>query len=350
MIGQISKFYEKGKLTFFCLVIAVSCIFLLGLPRLSIPVVIAYIFFLIINPVVPQIMKLGMRRWLAIAVIFLGMAGFSVYPIVKIVPVIKTEAENLQYNFPKVERYLKKKYHEFRYEIKTRTGLELKDELLGNVLVYATSSSKKILLGIPQILASILEWSIVAPLFLFFFLKDGRKFRSGLLRLTPNFVFERFYYLFNEFNKKIGDYIFAKFVEASIIGIITTSGLLFMGVRFSFLLGIIAAVTNIIPYIGPFLGMIPAVIWGLVEYGPASPIFGGIVILFMVANIIDLSLVFPILVSKIVNLHPIVVVVSVILGSHYLGVVGMVISIPLATALKLIFLQIYNEIYLAKSK
>ncbi|MBT6326833.1 MAG: AI-2E family transporter, partial [Bdellovibrionales bacterium] len=65
-----------------------------------------------------------------------------------------------------------------------------------------------------------------------------------------------------------------------------------------------------------------------------------------IANIIDLALVFPILVSKIVDLHPVLVVISVIVGSQYLGMVGMIISIPAAVALKLIVTEFYREIYL----
>jgi putative permease len=65
----------------------------------------------------------------------------------------------------------------------------------------------------------------------------------------------------------------------------------------------------------------------------------------LIANIIDMGLVFPLLVSKIVDLHPIVVVASVILGSQYWGLVGMIVSIPLAAAVKLIFIELYREIY-----
>jgi putative permease len=69
-----------------------------------------------------------------------------------------------------------------------------------------------------------------------------------------------------------------------------------------------------------------------------------------VANVVDIFFVFPFLVSKIVNLHPMIVAVSVIVGSHYLGITGMVISIPVVAAIKLIITEIYNEIYTERSK
>ena len=206
-----------------------------------------------------------------------------------------------------------------------------------------------ILLKIPTYLGNVLEWVFLVPLFVFFMLKDGNRFKGAFLKIIPNSIFERIYYLSHQFNRQLGDYIFAKFVEASIVGFIITMGLVFMDVRFALILGIVAGVTNVIPYLGPILGTIPAIIFALAEYG-MGPTFGAIAILYLVANAIDIGLVFPILVSKIVNLHPLIVVISVILGSSFLGVLGMVISIPVAAAVKLICIEIYKEFYSLKSR
>ena len=68
-------------------------------------------------------------------------------------------------------------------------------------------------------------------------------------------------------------------------------------------------------------------------------------LLYIIANAIDIFFVFPILVSKIVDLHPVLVVISVILGSQYFGIVGMIVSIPMAAAIKLIIIEVYEETY-----
>jgi putative permease len=65
----------------------------------------------------------------------------------------------------------------------------------------------------------------------------------------------------------------------------------------------------------------------------------------MIANAIDIALIFPILVSKIVDLHPVLVILSVILGSQLMGVTGMVVSIPIAASIKLIVEEVYLEFY-----
>ena len=117
-----------------------------------------------------------------------------------------------------------------------------------------------------------------------------------------------------------------------------------MEVRFALLFGIIAAVTNIIPYVGPVLGFVPSALFAFAEYGYGTT-SGAIITLYLIANAIDMALVFPILVSKIVDLHPLTVVVSVILGSQWLGIVGMIVSIPVAAAFRLILDEVYKEIY-----
>jgi len=340
------KSTEKSKLWFFLLTILLGIVICATLPRLSIPLLIAYIIYLIINPAVPFLVKLGLTRQVAVGCVFVTFTFLAVYPVVKVFPVLKNETEKVQYYLPKVEQFIRNKYYEVKSFAKVRFGYEIEDKMLLDGLDYAKNFSGRVILSVPRFVASTLEWVFIVPLFLFFFLKDARSFTKLFLNMTPNSLFERLYYLTHQFNKKLGDYIFAKFIEASIVGLVITVGLLIIDIRFAFLLGIIAAVTNIIPYVGPLLGIVPGVIIALMEHGVGTT-FWAVVILFLVANVIDLALVFPILVSKIVDLHPIIVVVSVILGSQYMGLMGMIISIPLAAAIKLIIQEVYKEIYLS---
>jgi len=344
-----AKQSELPQIIFFASLFLIGAIVLFTLPRLTIPLTLGYVLYLISNPAIPSLMKLGLSRNISVVVIFIGMIFCTVYPVVKVVPIVSNEVKNFQYYFPKVESYIKREYKNVSYQIKDRTGIEIGDKFVDDGIKIAKKSTTSFILNAPAILASVVEWIFLVPLFVFFLLKDGEKFKRLVLRLVPNSIFERFYFLSHQFNKQLGDYIFAKFIEASIVGIIITVGLLIMDIRFSLLLGMVAGVTNIIPYIGPIFGMIPAVIVGMAEYG-FSPTFGAMMLLYLIANAIDIALVFPILVSKIVDLHPIVVVVSVILGSQTMGIMGMVVSIPLAAALKLIFFEIYSEIYSTRSR
>jgi putative permease len=276
------------------------------------------------------------------------MVSFAfVYPVVKGVNTITSEAHKIEYYIPKLENYLRKKYKMLRVDIKERFNYELEINPVDKLVEYGQESTKAVLVYLPFVITSLLEWGFLIPLFIFFIMKDGKRLRFNFIKIIPNNFIERAYYLFHQFNRKFGDYIFAKFIEAVIVGATITTGLVIMGYPFAFLLGVVAAITNILPYIGPFLGFAPALIIGLVDQNPNTTL-GAMIILYIVANVIDLALVFPLLVSKIVNLHPLIVVMSVIIGSQFAGIVGMIISIPLAAFFQLFVRQLYLEIYITR--
>lgn len=340
---------EKTRVFIFFFVLFISFCSLALFPRVAIPISVAYVISLIFGQGIPILMRLGLSRTMSVNIVFLVFLFLFTYPLVKVTPIITSEAQNLQYYLPKVERFIKTEYRGLTSKIEDKTGYIVGDEILIDTLKYGKDSTGNLLLKVPKYVGNFLEWIFLVPLFVFFMLKDGKSFKKNFLKIVPNSIFERVYYLSHQFNRQLGDYIFAKFVEASLVGFIITTGLVILDVRFGLLLGILAGVTNVIPYLGPIFGTIPAIIFGLAEYG-WGPTFGAIVILYVTANAIDIALVFPILVSKIVNLHPLIVVVSVILGSTFLGILGMVVSIPVAAALKLICIEIYNEVYGSKSR
>lgn len=340
---------KKGQLAFFSISFFCLLLVLITLPRITIPMMIAYIVCLIISPIVPQIMKLGLSRKFALLILTFLLIFLSTYPIAKVYLLIKLQVQNFEYYLPKLEGFIRHKYEALRFIVERRAGVDIGDQYIKDFLGYIKSVTGNFLLNIPKLVASLVEWVFLVPIFAFFFLRDGGRFKHLFVKLIPNLFFERFYYLTHQFNKKLGDYIFAKFIEASIVGFIITLGLIVLNIRFSLLLGFIAGVTNIIPYVGPIIGTIPAIIFGLTEYGWGAS-FGGIMLLYLIANFIDMVFVFPLLVSKIVDLHPLIVIIGVILGSQYLGIMGMIISIPLVAAMKLIFIEVYNEIYIARTR
>lgn len=335
---------DSVKITIFVVMLLVVLAFLLNFKRILIPFGIAYILALMIRPIQKMFYSVSFHRKV-MAIIMLCSFGFVFsYPIVKGVQAITEESHRLEYYLPKLELYLRKKYSILKMEVLEKFNYNINSNPIDSLLEFGQESTKAIFVALPNYVASFLEWGFLIPLFLFFILKDERTVRFKVLQIIPNAMVERTYYLYHQFNTKFGDYIFAKFIEATILGSIVTAGLLIIDYPFAFLLGLVAGITNILPYIGPFIGYVPALVVGLVDQNPDNTI-GAMTLLYIVANIIDLALVFPVLVSKIVNLHPIVVVVSVIVGSQFGGVVGMLISIPFAAFLKLLVREIYAEVY-----
>lgn len=335
---------NKYRLIFFLSIVLIIFGVFFNLSRIMIPFGVAYVLSLMLQPLRRSLYSVSLKKKTLSILFALGVGFMFFYPFVQGIKTVSDEAHKIEYYLPKLEKYLRGKYASFEEEVYERFNYEITTNPVDKLVEFGQMSTKSVFVYLPAIVTSLLEWGFIIPLFLFFILRDGRKVRFQFLKLVPNNIVERTYFLFHQFNTKFGDYIFAKFIEAAIVGTIITTGLLIIGYPFAFLLGIVAAITNILPYIGPIVGFLPALIIGFVDQNPNTTI-GAMVLLYVIANVIDLAFVFPILVSKIVNLHPMIVVVSVILGSQFAGVVGMIISIPLAAFFKLLFIELYKELY-----
>lgn len=335
---------NRYKIIFFVVAVMALCLVFFNLQRVLIPFGIAYVLALMFRPVQKAFYSVDIKRKGMSLIAVFGFIFIFSYPVVKTVKTISDESHKFEYYLPKLESYLRGKYRYVKTEVQERFNYEIKTNPVDKLVEIGQENTQQIVVFLPKIIGSLLEWSLLIPLFLFFIIRDERRVRFLFIKIVPNNIVEKAYYLYHQFNTKFGDYIFAKAIEAGIVGIIITTGLLIMDFPFAFLLGVVAAVTNILPYIGPFLGFVPALIVGLADQNPNTTM-GAMIILYLVANIIDLALVFPLLVSKIVNLHPIIVVVSVIIGSQFGGVVGMIVSIPMAAFFKLLFQEMYFELY-----
>jgi putative permease len=191
---------------------------------------------------------------------------------------------------------------------------------------------------------SALTLVLLVPILTFVLLNDGRTMRRKLFELVPNRFFESFFLVASQITKGISDYLRAKLVEAFLVALLTTAGLMLVGAPYAIVLGVVAGITNILPYIGPVIGAVPALM--VVLFDPASHgLIVPVSIVYIVANLIDMVVIFPIVVANLVNLHPILLIAVVAIGQQYYGLVGMLISIPIATACKVILSEIYSIIY-----
>lgn len=341
---KVSRSTTRSQMIVFFLILSIATALMVFSPRISLPLGIAYILSLILRPLKNALVgATAHKRVVILAATIIGIFAFS-YPFFKIVPDFKNKVDQIEEYVPRIEDYAREKFDGFKNTIKTYSGYELDIDPVDSILINAEKSIRNVIIYVPQLIGSIFEWAILIPLFVFFILKDGRSLMGLFLKVTPNPIVEKVYYLTNQFNRKFGDYILAKFIEATIVGAVITVGLLIMDYPFAFLLGIIAAITNILPYVGPILGYVPALLIGLVDQNPNTTL-GAMTLLYTIANAIDLVLVFPLLVSKVVNLHPVIVMTSVVIGSQFGGIIGMVVSIPVAAFFKLLFSEVYKEIY-----
>ena len=334
---------QKIKLYLFLSLFAGAVIFAIMFPRLTLPFGFAYILYLMSKPFTVRLTT-GSRkqRFLYFCVMLVGVS-FMFFPLFATLYNVDTDFGKLSAQLPEAQKVLQDKVFALKLKIFDRFGVQLKLDPVNFVMAKIESHGSEFLNNIPDYLSTMFEWMLLVPMFLWFFFMESRTFSQRIFEAIPNPIFEKSYVLFSQFNTKFSEYINAKFIEATILGTLVTIGLLIIGFPYPFILGFIAGITNILPYIGPVIGFVPAFFIALLSKDPNASMLG-MVIIFTLANLIDMILVFPLLVSKIVNLHPIVVVVSIIIGSQLGGIVGMIVIIPFIAFFKLLFKEIYKDL------
>ncbi len=201
---------------------------------------------------------------------------------------------------------------------------------------------------------------LLVPLFSFFFLRDSKRIMRGLISLTPNRYFEMVLDIYAHISWQLAHFIRGRIIEALIIGLVVWMGLTLTDIRYAPILGIIAGVTNLVPYIGPIVGMLPGLIIALVDLGLGGQFWWIFVLYILVAQIIlDNFILIPILISKVSNLHPLWVILAIVMGGKIYGVIGMIIGVPIASIINIIILEIrqyrrsfnpYNRYFSSRGK
>lgn len=175
----------------------------------------------------------------------------------------------------------------------------------------------------------------------FYLLMDLEYFRElydkTIKALIKEQKHEKLSNLFGDINSILSQFIRGQMLAALIVGILTSIGLSIIRLDFAILIGMTAGIANIIPYFGPIMGSIPAVIVGLLSGSPIKALLA--VIVLVVVQQIDGTLISPRIVGNSVGLHPVFVMLSIIIGGAYLGLWGMLIAVPIAAIIKMFLVR-----------
>jgi predicted PurR-regulated permease PerM len=134
----------------------------------------------------------------------------------------------------------------------------------------------------------------------------------------------------------VSKFIRGQLLDGLIVGILTSIGLWAIGLDFPVLIGMTAGIANIIPYFGPVIGAVPAIIVGLLSGSPIKALFA--VLILLLVQQLDSIIIAPKVVGESVGLHPVFVILSIIIGAYF-GLLGMLLAVPTAGIIKLLILR-----------
>lgn len=174
----------------------------------------------------------------------------------------------------------------------------------------------------------------------FFILKDSQRLLHGIINFVPNKYFEVSYNVLTKISIQLSRYVRGWILDAALVGILAGIGLALLGINNAVSIGFIAGAGHLIPYFGPVIGGLPAIIITILQFGDLS-MLPSVLILFTVIYTFDNGFIQPNIISKSTDMHPLVIILLILIGSETLGVLGMLLAVPIATVAKTAVKEIY---------
>lgn len=314
---------------------------------LTLSILIAAMLAYFLNPLVKSVKnKLKISDTLAILAVFLVVIliflilGFTVFP--KTV----SDVKNLIMKFPEYYKQTLESINEFLGQYEVFKNINLDNNFIADNLSKIYSKQKanaaNLILNSAKNVMSFIFSLVLTPIFTFYFLKDKDDIREKLKKMIPKQKNDRLMMLFSKMHQDMTKYISGKIKMAIFVGFATFIMLLVLGVEFSFVIGIITCVADIVPYVGPLMGLIPAFVFGFID-SPIKALW--ILIMYLFLQWVENNIVGPKILSEETGFHPIVVLFLLIVGGSLFGFLGMILSVPIALVIK----TVYNEYVVNKN-
>jgi predicted PurR-regulated permease PerM len=184
---------------------------------------------------------------------------------------------------------------------------------------------------------------VIVPIVALFFLGEGRAIKRSFIEMIPNPYFEMVLNLIHRIDEQLGGYLRGLVLSVMLISLLSIGGLWLIGIRDYLVVGTIAGIANVIPYLGPIIGILMGVIAAVMQYSSLDPgVWLPVVGVFAFVQIMDNVFVTPVVVARSVNLHPLVVIFVVLVGNQLFGALGMLLAVPVTAVTKVSFQTLYE--------
>jgi len=311
------------------LIIIVAMFFLFYIRGVLMLVFIALILASAFDPIVDWLQRKRLPRALGILIIYLCLFGIVFIAVDLIIAPISSQLKEFSQDLPV---YWDKLMANWRGLQDFSEPYGLSDNIQGylvSVQNYLGEATGNAVGGIFSFLGGILSFFLIMVMTFYFVIGD-QAIKNSIRSLLPPRHQPYFTHLVNRMQDKIGLWLRGQLILCLVIFVLTWVGLTALGVKYALVLALFAGVMEIIPYLGPLLSAIPALLIAFVQ----SPILGLVVVIFyFVLQQLENYFIFPTIMQKAVGLNPIVVIIAMLIGAQLAGIWGILLAIPVATAI-----------------
>jgi len=314
-------------------------VFFLFLKNLLLPFFIAIIISYILHPIVTSLHEKGVPRSIAVLLIYVLFFGSIAIIAINVFPLLVTQIKDFSEHIPKMiktfEGWLDGIRHDHSNPIpdSVQDGL---DAALEGMEKKAAGGVTYIFQWIGNIIG-ILVTIALTPFVAFYILKDYQLIEKTMMTFVPKKKRREMIRLAREIDEALGNYIRGQLLVCAVVGILAYIGYLVVGLPYALLLAFIVAITNIIPYLGPFIGAAPSIVVGLsISWKMAI----SVIVVNLIVQIMEGNVVSPQIVGRRLHIHPLMIIFALLVGGELGGILGLILAVPIFAVLKVIIQHI----------
>ena len=320
--------------------------FILNLLKIVSPLFIGIVIAWLFEPVVKFLKNHKVHRTLATSIVYIAIIGIITLIISALIPLLSDQINEIVKSIPTISSKIQEWINDIFSKIGNIDGIDInsfknelfnKLELLGTDL---TSSLPHLTVKVVSSVFSGLGSLIIGFIIGFYLLMSFENMSDAIAALIPKNARNDYRGLANEVNTSLRKYVQGTLICASFVFLLSTIGFAIAGLKAPVLFGLFCGVTNIIPYIGPWVGGAIAAIVGFT----VSPLVGILtIVICFVSQQIDGIVLQPIIMGKTMKLHPVTIMIGLLVFGYFFGMLGMIIATPCIACMKVIIMYIENK-------
>ena len=325
-------FKEEQYAALVLLLIALVLIYFVG--SFITPFFVALLIAYLLNGAMAFFDTRGASKRTALSLAFIIFTAFYI-SIFLLLPLITSQIGSLINELPAIANYVEKLAQNLLKAYPELFSQSQVDGLVGSITSFFPTIAEQILIQMNagfSAMMNALIYIILIPFFVFFFLKDKTEMIEYATYFLPKNS-QLLSTLWSDLNVQLFGYIRGKALEMIIVGFITSIVFALIGVNYSILLGIMVGLSVLVPLFGAIIVTIPVVAIGLFQYGLESTFFIFLAS-YLIIQTLDGNFLFPLLLGREVNLHPVLIILAILIFGGIWGFWGLLLAVPIATFIR----------------
>ena len=315
------------------------------------PFLIAGVIAYLGDPIIDKLERAGLTRIVSVLLVFLIFIIIILSFVLVIFPLIEKQISHLLIRIPNIIDWFYVVFYPWLSKTFSLSSDSINLDNIKNSLIqnWGTFGSifENLLLRIfssAQLFIIWLSYFLLIPIVTFYLLRDWDILISKIKELIPRKHVALTTKLSNESNIVLAEFLRGQLSVMTIQSIFYSSTLWIIGIEFSLLIGLIAGFLSFIPYLGVIVGVVIASFAAFIQFHEILPVVYTLII-FGAGQIIEGTILTPLLIGERIGLHPVTVIFSVMVGAQLLGLFGMLIALPFAAVIS-VLLRYYHQQYL----